>query len=258
MVLLHAPSNQSFAVDKLLEEGLGSRPLIDTTYQLVECKSLDTDKSYLQAGVYKALEGALNSQPRIDIYWKWITYHGYQPSILTPFNNAPIINSERKRDQLQHEKAAVYNICKARGDKWPYLAISPLVILLERLDSSLFSSLTVSKDITNAGSMMGQRNPNPSAQPPANKKTTSLVTSGKSVVDGSLKVNVEVARREEDILSGIIHLEEELGRQPNLLDLLCRFSRQELDIVWDSLLWLYPDLDMKEPSKDHREIMVIA
>lgn len=36
--------------------------------------------------------------------------------------------------------------------------------------------------------------------------------------------------------------QQELGRAPCLDDLLCRFSREELDLVWDSVIWIYPDL----------------
>jgi hypothetical protein len=55
----------------------------------------------------------------------------------------------------------------------------------------------------------------------------------------------EFRQNETDILSRVIQLERELGCQPGLLDLLCRFSRAEIDAVWDSLIWLYPDLMSK-------------
>jgi len=47
---------------------------------------------------------------------------------------------------------------------------------------------------------------------------------------------------ETDILSRVIRLEQELGSQPDLLDLLCRFNHAEIDTVWCSLLWLYPNI----------------
>jgi hypothetical protein len=65
--------------------------------------------------------------------------------------------------------------------------------------------------------------------------------------DRQIETTQEEFRRqnETDILSQIIQFERELGCQPGLLDLLCRFSRAEIDTVWDSLIWLYPDLMSK-------------
>ena len=48
-------------------------------------------------------------------------------------------------------------------------------------------------------------------------------------------------QKETDILSRVIQLEQELGREPELNDLLGKFNRSEIDAVWDSLLWLYPN-----------------
>jgi hypothetical protein len=55
----------------------------------------------------------------------------------------------------------------------------------------------------------------------------------------------KVTKVKEDILSRVIQLEKELGCQPGLLDLLCRFNREEIGLVWDDLLWIYPDLMSK-------------
>jgi hypothetical protein len=70
-------------------------------------------------------------------------------------------------------------------------------------------------------------------------------------------------QNETDILSRVIRLEIELGHEPTLLDLLCRFNRVEIQAVWDSLVCLYPDLDRKEhatiPSghRANRELMKV-
>ena len=58
-----------------------------------------------------------------------------------------------------------------------------------------------------------------------------------------------VTLNETDIISRVIELERELGCQLGLLDLLCRFSRAEIDAIWDSLIWLYPDLMSKGATK---------
>lgn len=46
-------------------------------------------------------------------------------------------------------------------------------------------------------------------------------------------------QNEMSILSRIIQYEMELGMAPQSLDLLCRFSRAELDAVYVDLMWLY-------------------
>jgi hypothetical protein len=53
-------------------------------------------------------------------------------------------------------------------------------------------------------------------------------------------------QNEKDILSRVVRLEIEFDHEPTLLDLLCRFNRAEIQAVWDSLVWLYPDLDRNE------------
>jgi hypothetical protein len=63
---------------------------------------------------------------------------------------------------------------------------------------------------------------------------------------------------ETDILSRVVQLENELGHEPSLLDILCRFNRAEIQPIWDSLVWLYSDLGRKEeyvrknPPSTHR------
>jgi len=53
-------------------------------------------------------------------------------------------------------------------------------------------------------------------------------------------------KRRNDIISRVIQLEKDLGGcAPGLLDLSLRFSREEIDAVWDDLMWLYPDFDKK-------------
>jgi hypothetical protein len=49
-------------------------------------------------------------------------------------------------------------------------------------------------------------------------------------------------QNEQNILSGIIQYECELGREPQLLDLLCRFGHAEIDAVRTDLEWLYPSM----------------
>ncbi len=63
-------------------------------------------------------------------------------------------------------------------------------------------------------------------------------------------------QNETEILSRVIQYEQELGCQPGLLDLALRFSHEELDAVWDSLVWLYPDFDKKGPAKIHSELVM--
>lgn len=78
-------------------------------------------------------------------------------------------------------------------------------------------------------------------------KVKAQVFSKTSIRNGLIEQTQEEFRRqnETDILSRIIQFERELGCQPGLLDLLCHFSREEIDAVWDSLVWIYPDLTSK-------------
>jgi hypothetical protein len=46
---------------------------------------------------------------------------------------------------------------------------------------------------------------------------------------------------ENDILSEVVRLESQLGHVPTLLDILSRLNRVEIDLVWESLISLYPD-----------------
>lgn len=70
-------------------------------------------------------------------------------------------------------------------------------------------------------------------------------------------------QNETDILlSRAIHLEQELGREPTILDFLCHFNHIEIDLIWDSLLFLYPSLGRKEWSSttcpDVKQMRVLA
>jgi hypothetical protein len=58
---------------------------------------------------------------------------------------------------------------------------------------------------------------------------------------------LEEEKWKEDILSRIIKLEMKTGCALGLLDLLCHFSRAEINAVWNDLMWLYPDFDKKGP-----------
>jgi hypothetical protein len=58
---------------------------------------------------------------------------------------------------------------------------------------------------------------------------------------------LEEEKWKEDILSRIIKLETKTGCALGLLDLLCHFSRAEINAVWNDLMWLYPDLNKQGP-----------
>lgn len=65
-------------------------------------------------------------------------------------------------------------------------------------------------------------------------------------------------QNETEILSQIIQYEQKIGRQPTMLDLLCRFPREELEAVWQDLLWLYSDIGETEWSSTTDIKQVVA
>jgi hypothetical protein len=119
------------------------------------------------------------------------------------------------------------------------------------------------------GSTTHQQN---SPQPSPTRKIESAVinkstSSGKKAKAGNTKVKAvskkrvsriidEDGRWRNDIISRVIQFEMETGFEPGLLDLMCRFSSEEIDTVWSDLLWLYPDLCSKGPVKiEELEVM---
>jgi hypothetical protein len=73
-------------------------------------------------------------------------------------------------------------------------------------------------------------------KPSRNKKAQAVykVTKTREVKESQLVTDL--------ILSQVIRLEQELGCEPGILDLLCRFEQADLDLIWGQLIWLYPDL----------------
>jgi hypothetical protein len=107
--------------------------------------------------------------------------------------------------------------------------------------------------ITNVG--INKRTPSKKARA-VNKvaKTKVKVISKKRISrDRQIEPTQEEFRRqnETDILSRIISLET------GLIDLLCHFSRAEIDVVWDSMMWLYPDLMSKGATIPEMELMKV-
>jgi hypothetical protein len=47
----------------------------------------------------------------------------------------------------------------------------------------------------------------------------------------------------------VIQYEREIGREPSLQDLLGRFTSAQIDIIYDSLEWLYPGIFSTVASK---------
>src|SRR5215831_7614813 len=90
---------------------------------------------------------------------------------------------------------------------------------------------------------------------PTRRITSAVINKCKSSRNKKAQAVYKVAKRREVkesqldrdlILSQVIELEQELGCEPTLLDLFCRFSKAEIDAVWDSIIWLYPYLDEKQ------------
>ncbi len=63
-------------------------------------------------------------------------------------------------------------------------------------------------------------------------------------------------QNETAILSRVIRLEQRLGRELCLADLLSHFSYKEIDAVWNDLLWLYPNLGNEESATVDAELVV--
>ena len=199
-----------------------------------------------------------------------LRYITCQPSVLTPFNNAPLNNAERKRQQLQKDRHAIYELCK-KGDKgYLYTHISPLANSPDPFKcSSPFLMENIDPYVREGGIYVDTHQNSSQHTSPTTRKLPNAVNKRNVVPSRKAKAETKVTTRQteeshkrDETVSQIIQLEQELGGvQPTLLDLLCRFSKSELDAVWDQIIWLYPDLCRKKtetPSEQMEIVQVVA
>jgi hypothetical protein len=188
--------------------------------------------------------------------------------------------AELKKKQLQKERSSIYEISKSRGKRARF---EPESVDYERTSKTLNENKAAKAATSKCVSKMTKMNERLDGnsveefqdnfqrlQPRKllNSVHNKCKPSFQRVQAGTPVANVRVLSKkrigqtrlenEEKILSRVIQYERQIGREPQLLDLLCILSSAEIEAVRNDLEWLYPSMFV--PVDEERVVpeMVIA